>query len=179
MILMQEASPVFELTSKRLSLIALDEENLRLSVDNPTQMEKNLCLHPQGAQPEPDLREALQQMLSGLVHDRRNQLWHTHWQIVERQELRLIDGLCFKGPPGDAGVVEVGYGLSPENQGRGYVTEALQAIIDWAFQQPGVKAIVAETDRSNVASHHVLQRLGFAADEEKGKSVWWHLSRPG
>jgi ribosomal-protein-alanine N-acetyltransferase len=72
----------------------------------------------------------------------------------------------------------VGYGLSPEHQGRGYMTEALQTISDWAFQQPAVKTLVAETDRSNVASHRVLRRLGFTLYHEKGHSVWWCLVRP-
>jgi hypothetical protein len=80
---------MFELTSKRLRLIALDEDNLRLNIDNPEQMEKNLGLCPQGAEPEPEFREALQQMLSGVLRDRHNQLWYTHWQIVEQQERRL------------------------------------------------------------------------------------------
>ena len=88
---------MFELTSTRLGLIALDEDNLRLSMDDPAQLEEDLGLHPQEARPEPELHEALQQMLAGVVRDRRNQLWYTHWQIVERQERQLIGGLYFQG----------------------------------------------------------------------------------
>jgi sugar fermentation stimulation protein A len=175
----QSRYPLFELTSRRLTLIPLDEENLRLAIDHPAQMEANLGLRPQGAEPEPELREALQQMLAGVLRDRHNQLWYTHWQIVERRRRRLVGGLCFKGPPNTAGVVEVGYGLSPEYEGRGYMTEALQTIVGWAFQQAGVKAIVAETERANKPSHRLLQRLGFAPHEEKGQSVWWRLARTG
>ena len=70
----------------------------------------------------------------------------------------------FKGPPQD-GTVEIGYSVLPQFQGRGYATEMVRALIDWAFAQPGVLRIVAETTENNVASMRLLHRLGFAHTE--------------
>src|SRR5215471_10426196 len=38
-------------------------------------------------------------------------------------------GFCgFKGPPGADGVVEIAYGVAPEQRGKGYATEAARAL---------------------------------------------------
>ena len=56
----------------------------------------------------------------------------------------LMASTDFKGPPQD-GMVEIGYSVLPRFQGHGYATEMVRALIDWAFVQPGVARIVAET----------------------------------
>ena len=118
---------MFELPTPRLRLIALDIENLRLSLYNRPQMEKNLGLEASQGMLEGELREAVEQMLCGAVRDEAGYLWHTHWQVVLQSQRRIIGGLCFKGPPNDRGEVEVGYGIIAEYEGRGYMSEALTA----------------------------------------------------
>jgi [ribosomal protein S5]-alanine N-acetyltransferase len=66
----------------------------------------------------------------------------------------------FKGPPED-GTVELGYSALPEFQGQGYATEMVRALVDWAFSQPDVRQIVAETTEDNLPSMRLLRRLGF------------------
>jgi len=73
----------------------------------------------------------------------------------------LIASVGFKGPPQD-GTVEIGYSVLPQFQSQGYATEMVRALIDWAFVQPGVARIVAETAEDNVPSMRLLSRLGFA-----------------
>ena len=68
--------------------------------------------------------------------------------------------LCFKGLP-ENGHPEIGYGLLPEYEHQGYATEAVRAACRWAFGQPGVTAVEAETDPDNAASQAVLHRVGF------------------
>jgi RimJ/RimL family protein N-acetyltransferase len=46
---------------------------------------------------------------------------------------------------------------------RGYATEAAKALVEWAFEQPGVKRITAHCDQDNVASHRVVEKAGFPA----------------
>jgi len=67
----------------------------------------------------------------------------------------------FKGPPED-GTVEIGYSVLPRFQGQGYATEMVRALVDWAFVQPGVRQVVAETMEDNSASMRLLHRLGFS-----------------
>jgi len=79
----------------------------------------------------------------------------------------LAAGGGFKGPPQD-GSVEIGYSVLPQFHGRGHASEMVRALTDWAFTQPGVSRIVAETTEDNVPSMRLLRRLGFV---EAGPAV--------
>ena len=68
----------------------------------------------------------------------------------------------FKGPPADDGTVEIGYSLVQPYRNRGYTTEAVKALVSWAFQHPQVTRVIAETQLGNIASIRVLQKAGFA-----------------
>jgi [ribosomal protein S5]-alanine N-acetyltransferase len=72
----------------------------------------------------------------------------------------LVAGGGFLGPP-QAGSVQLGYSVLPQYQGRGYATELVNALIEWAREQPGLERIVAETEWANPASARVLQKAGF------------------
>ncbi len=136
-------------------------------------MEANLGLQASSSVPEGDLREAIEEMLSGVLRNPASWLWYTHWQIVLRAENRIIGGLCFKGPPDQNGEVEVGYGIEPSYHGQGYMSEALRASMKWALEQPGVAAVVCETARSNAASQRVLEKSGFGLCAETDQGLWW------
>jgi len=74
----------------------------------------------------------------------------------------LVASGGFKGPPRD-GTAEVGYSVLPQFQGRGYATEMVGGLIRWAFDQPGVIRLVAETEWANPASVRVLRKAGFSS----------------
>jgi RimJ/RimL family protein N-acetyltransferase len=58
-------------------------------------------------------------------------------------------------------VPEAGWVLAPAMQGRGYATEAVRAVLDWAdtaLEAPRIVAIVSE---ANATSLHVAAKAGF------------------
>ena len=55
---------------------------------------------------------------------------------------------------------EVGYACHPEGRGKGYVTEAATAAIDWAFDVLGWTDVIHSIDPANAASASVAKRLG-------------------
>src|SRR5580692_27201 len=55
------------------------------------------------------------------VADPADQAWG-HRQVVEQASGLVVGGIGFFGPPLDA-EVEIGYGIVPSRQGRGYATE--------------------------------------------------------
>jgi RimJ/RimL family protein N-acetyltransferase len=59
---------------------------------------------------------------------------------------------------------EIGYGLARAHWGRGYMHEALTAVIDLAFGPLGLRRLEADTDPRNEASLRVLERLGFVRE---------------
>ena len=60
-------------------------------------------------------------------------------------------------------VTEIGYILSRQYWGKGYVTEAVAALIDQLFAE-GQRRVFADTDPDNAPSIAVLKRLGFTLE---------------
>jgi RimJ/RimL family protein N-acetyltransferase len=83
-----------------------------------------------------------------------------HFQVLDRSSGRVIGGVGFLGPPVD-GKVEIGYGIAPSCQGRGYATEAVEAMVAIASADAVVTTIVAGTDPDNLPSQRVLEKVGF------------------
>jgi ribosomal-protein-alanine N-acetyltransferase len=56
---------------------------------------------------------------------------------------------------------EIGYALGAGHWGKGYVTEALRAALDYGFDMFDLNRVEADIDPRNEASARVLTRLGF------------------
>jgi [ribosomal protein S5]-alanine N-acetyltransferase len=87
--------------------------------------------------------------------------------MVTTAERRMVGRIGFHGPP-QAGVAEIGYAVEPEERRRGYATEAIQAMMAWAFSTGDVVAIRAAASPHNSVSLRLLQTFGF----EKSGSQW-------
>ncbi|PBB21084.1 GNAT family N-acetyltransferase [Mesorhizobium sp. WSM4313] len=62
------------------------------------------------------------------------------------------------------GTIEIGWRLSPEFWGKGYVTEAAEAWLAYGFETLGVDEIVSFAVADNHRSVAVMKRLGMQAD---------------
>ncbi len=58
--------------------------------------------------------------------------------------------------------VDLGYALLPASRGRGYVTEACEALLHLAANELGLRRVVAIVSPDNARSIATLLRLGFA-----------------
>lgn len=56
---------------------------------------------------------------------------------------------------------EVGYALARDAWGKGYMSEALRALLELAFGELGLNRIEADIDPRNDASARILERMGF------------------
>jgi GNAT superfamily N-acetyltransferase len=99
-----------------------------------------------------------------------------HRQVVEQASGLVVGGIGFFGPP-HGGEAEIGYGIVPSRQGRGYATEALRTMIAMAWADSRVRAVVAGTDPGNVASQRVLEKAGFRRIAAAGE-FRYQLTRP-
>jgi ribosomal-protein-serine acetyltransferase len=61
---------------------------------------------------------------------------------------------------------EIHYWLASDRTGRGYVTEAAQALLEWARDALGARRIVLHAGMENRRSLAVAERLGFTRDGE-------------
>ena len=55
----------------------------------------------------------------------------------------------------------IGYCLDESAWGKGYATEAVRAMLDWAYGALDLNRVEAELDTRNIASARVLEKLGF------------------
>ena len=106
------------------------------------------------------LIKAYSEMLRGALDDEKNAAWYLPWAMVLAESKTYIGNIGFHGPA-RKNAAEIGYGIEPEFEGRGYTTEAAEAMIGWAFAQPGVEEIEAEAEETNAASLRILEKLGF------------------
>jgi RimJ/RimL family protein N-acetyltransferase len=77
------------------------------------------------------------------------------------EESVLVGNGGFKGPPTQGGIAEIGYYLRPTHHGRGYGIEAVRCLLEHVFSHAGVRLVMAETRRHNIASVRLLQKVGF------------------
>ena len=110
-------------------------------------------------QTDTELIKAYSEMLQGCLEHPEDWNWYATW-IIEKKDGTIIGDLCFKGLNAD-GSVEIGYGITEENQGQGYATEAVKAAASWALKQPRVCRVEAETEPENKKSQRVLEKCGF------------------
>lgn len=109
--------------------------------------------------------------------------WTHGFSLVLRDSEIVVGSAGFKGPPAD-GVVEIAYGLSPEYQGKGYATEAAEALTAYAFDSGKVRVVRAHTLPESNASGRVLIKCGFrhigeVIDPEDGLVWRWEKLREG
>jgi len=59
---------------------------------------------------------------------------------------------------------EAGYVLGRQYWGAGYMFEGMKALVDYAFDELGLRRLEAEIDPRNTASARLLERLGFTRE---------------
>jgi [ribosomal protein S5]-alanine N-acetyltransferase len=171
--------PSLTIQTGRLRILPLSQSQLKMYTEPDHALERalNLDLFPRNV-PE-ELKEAFERLiLPNTADNSRNFLFSTVWTIIDKQQNRMVGDLCFKGEPNEQGEVEIGYGTYPDCQNRGYMTEAVGALSAWALQQPGVVAVLAETDNENVPSHRTLENNGYRPFHRNSNMTWWRLDRP-
>lgn len=160
------------LETQRLELIPLTAGQLKDWLDDLPALERALDISYQGEALTGTFRDIVRGQCEITAREPEQYLWHSFWLLVRRRDRVAVGAADFKQPPNDRGEVEIGYGLAPAFEHHGYMTEAVAAMTAWALSQPGVRAVVAETERYNAASQHVLERCGFAR-YQSGETLWW------
>jgi RimJ/RimL family protein N-acetyltransferase len=61
----------------------------------------------------------------------------------------------------EPGVMKVGYTMAPTFQGRGYATEAVGALVAFAFDELGAEVVRAYASAANAASIRVAEKVGM------------------
>jgi ribosomal-protein-alanine N-acetyltransferase len=90
--------------------------------------------------------------------------WQEHpfglW-AVERRDDRSLIGQCGLFHLDNTPEVEVAYLLAKDAWGQGFATEAAAATLRYGFETVGLDRIVAVVRPQNIASQHVLEKIGL------------------
>jgi ribosomal-protein-alanine N-acetyltransferase len=165
------------LATARLDLVPATAPLLRAEMEDPRLFFRMLGVHAIEDWPPEDLVEALPLFREQLERHPDLAGWLSWYWVLRPEDapdLRssdrapgpaalaiLIGSGGFKGRPED-GRVEIGYHVREAHRRRGYATEALRALLTWAFAHPEVRNVIAETAADNAASIGLLEKLGFA-----------------
>jgi ribosomal-protein-alanine N-acetyltransferase len=84
--------------------------------------------------------------------------------IVVKETGELVGTLGLYAINRDDRRATLGFDLLPQHWGKGYMTEACRALLDWAFKELKLNRIQASAEPANVRSLAVMARLGFTRE---------------
>jgi RimJ/RimL family protein N-acetyltransferase len=97
--------------------------------------------------------------------------------VEDRESGELVGDVGLSPAEEDPGVVKIGYTLAPAFQGRGYATEAVSALISYAFDRLGASVVRAYASAENLPSIRLAERVGMRLMERfersDGEHVWF------
>ncbi len=161
---------------QRLIIIPLTYYQLVKYVKCDGTLEKEFNLNPNSRIISDELKEALENtILPNVADTTKNYLFSTLWTAISIADNSMVGDLCIVGEPNKLGEIEIGYGTYEEYQGRGYMTEIVGGIIEWAKTQASVKSIIASTLKTNLASFKVLEKNKFIKIKENPILSNWKL----
>ena len=162
--------------TERLILKPLTYGQLIKYIKCDNSLEAELNLNKTSRTISPELKEAFEKtILPNVADTTKNYLFSTLWTAILKMGNKMIGDLCIVGEPNLEGEIEIGYGTYDEFKNKGFMTEIVGGIIEWAKTQPKVKSIIASTEKINIASFKVLEKNMFCKIGENEKSFNWQL----
>jgi len=89
-----------------------------------------------------------------------------YWAITSIADKTFLGSVCLWNFDTENEIVEIGYELLSEFQSKGYMSEALKAVIEFAFTTMNAKLITAFPSADNSNSVSILKKLGFIFDDK-------------
>lgn len=156
--------------TERLMLTPATEEQLMAELLSPGALSQALHVEVTGEWP-PEFYDddAVRYTLEHLRANPDHSDWGFYYIVLPESAERaatVIGAAGFKGPPDANGEVELGYGIIPSQQRRGFATEAVRGMTKFAFEDARVRTVVGQTIPSLAGSIGVLEKAGFDFDGE-------------
>lgn len=101
----------------------------------------------------------------------------TQLSVEDRVTGELIGDVGLSPADDEPGVIKIGYTMSPAFQGRGYATEAVTALITYAFDTLGADVVRAYASALNLPSIRVAEKVGMhlieRVERRSGDRTYW------
>lgn len=129
--------------------------------------------------PAPFTEALTRAWLADLIHYNAETPRQTHNCVIVERASRQVVGWIGIGKPSPhrahVGDLDFGYALAREHWGKGYMTEALRALLGFAFTELGANTVFAICETRNTGSYRVMEHAGMTRRErfeEDGKDMY-------
>ncbi|MGH2550890.1 MAG: GNAT family N-acetyltransferase [Thermomicrobiales bacterium] len=92
--------------------------------------------------------------------------------VVERESNRVIGDIYFFVRSLESKQAEIGFIFNPDFHGRGYATEACEAVLALAFETYDLHRVYAECDVLNPPAFKLMERLGMRREAQFLENLW-------
>jgi ribosomal-protein-alanine N-acetyltransferase len=129
-----------------------------------------------------EINKYLDRQISNTIDDARNFIKSDslYWAITLSDKNILVGTICLFGFSNENYKCEIGYELLTNFQGQGIMKEAVEKVIDYAFNTIKVKKIEAFLHRDNQSSIKLLEKFSFRNSNEPDKTnpdlICYHLT---
>ena len=160
--------PTFQ--TQRLLLRAVEDSDANAFFDLFSQEENLLYITRKKA---PDLDFTINH-----VHNVQNAVSngiYLYWAMQLPEDPTMIGTVCLWNKNEERSTIDIGFEIHPKFKGKGLVSEAVQALLKYAFEQLKYKKIRAVTIIQNLPSIQVLTRNGFKFVSMIHKEEKWQI----
>jgi RimJ/RimL family protein N-acetyltransferase len=166
-----------ELITPRLRLLSLSAAQLEHCLNKPAALEAELGFSISRELIDANVTRAITMKLAKMaVSDARFHDWLTYWLIVIKDMPAGVGLIGYKGYPNERGETEIGYGIETGFRNKGFMKEAVKALVAWAFMHPECRAITAHSV-FNPASKRILEQLGWCKLRQGDGFTDWEISK--
>ena len=146
--------PVLE--TDRLTLRAINLEDAKAVFGLRANKEVNKYIQRESLKNLSEARAFIDQA-TNLVADNKG----IFWVIESKNSAELLGTIGLRNFDVAENYAEIGYEIHPDYQERGYMTEAFEEVLEYAFEKMELKTIEAFTHKNNLASITLLHKLDF------------------
>lgn len=162
-----------ELLTERLRLRRSTAEDAE--VISAYRSEPEVHIHQGWERTDPDgVRAEIEEMVGRAPGDPGGWVQFT---VEDRETGTVVGDVGISPAEDEPGVIKVGYTMAPAHQGRGYATEAVQALVAYAFETLAADVVRAYADADNVRSIRVMEKVAMVLVErfqgEEDGETWF------
>lgn len=146
----------FTLTTERLKLRLFNQDDEANEIR--LQQDPEVMKYIRPPQTEEQVKEYMVKLLS--PYQGEEGVWQGF--CVDRiDDNQSIGAVSFRFESIDFAIVELGYRFDTKFHGKGYATEAVDALLGWLFQEINIHKAVAKCDPDNIGSFKVMEKLNM------------------
>ena len=109
-----------------------------------------------------------------MINDKIDENIDINWAVTEKESDECIGIMGFYRTQPEHFRTELGYMITAEHWGKGYVTEAVTVLLDFAFNSLQFHSIEAVIDSRHTASERVLQKVGFIKEAHFKENFYYN-----